>query len=278
MTSAPLIVRFRTNNFNFGNDTFYFDNIGICGTTSVTATADVDETDPDIPNGATLTTGNDPQTVPVVPGGTVATADVGYQPLPLTFTKTSDVVGGEVVPGQTITYTLETVNYTAVTQTGVSLVDPLPAGHDVPGRQRQLAAPVFRVTEYFLGGGDFTGTSYDLTLDQALASDYFAIVQGSDGDGSSANDRGPDENYAALTDDPFGTGDLGNLGNRRRPHLDPWQTPSTTGSGVVTVVECLRRLRRRRLPAPRRAAGACTPAPGPAAATPRAPPGPTSAG
>ena len=56
-------MRFRTNNFNFANDEFYFDNIGICGTTSVTATADVDDTDPDIPNGASLTTGNDPQTV-----------------------------------------------------------------------------------------------------------------------------------------------------------------------------------------------------------------------
>ena len=81
----------------------------------------------------------------------MATGDVGYQPLPLTFTKTSDAVGGEVVPGQTITYTLETVNYTAVTQTGVSLVDPLPTGTTYVGGSASFSAPVFRVTEYFLG-------------------------------------------------------------------------------------------------------------------------------
>ena len=97
LPASQIVVRFRTNNFNFFNDEFYFDNVAICSTT---ATADVDDTDPDIPNGATLSTGNDPQTVVTVPGGTVATTPVGYEPLPVTLTKTSDAPGGEVTPGR----------------------------------------------------------------------------------------------------------------------------------------------------------------------------------
>jgi len=97
---------------------------------------------------------------------------------------------------------------------------------------------VIRTTEYYLAPGSFSGTGYDLTLDQDLKSDYFVIVQGSDGDGSGSNNRGPDENYAALTADPFGTGDLdASSGNNiisltRGNFVNSW-------SGVVTVVECL---------------------------------------
>ncbi len=126
LPSNQVIVRLRTNNFNFDNDTLYFDDVSVCGVTGLAASANVDETDPDIPAGATLTTANDPQGFSVAPGGTVATGDVGYQPVPLTFTKSSDA-GAAVVPGQTLTYTLQVTNYTAATQTGVSLVDAVPA-------------------------------------------------------------------------------------------------------------------------------------------------------
>ncbi|MBD3311547.1 MAG: hypothetical protein GF349_03555 [Candidatus Magasanikbacteria bacterium] len=97
---------------------------------------------------------------------------------------------------------------------------------------------VFRIKEYYIGSGQFSGNSYNLTLDQDLADNYFVIVRGSDGDGSSTGNRGPDENYIALTADPNGTGDLGVSGANdrltftRNNSVDGW-------IGVVTVVECL---------------------------------------
>ncbi len=247
----PVVLRFDGTNFNFSNDSFYVDNVRLCNTQ---ASADVDEADPDFPEfGAMLTTApgcltppnppcNDPQTVAVVPGGTVAAGPVGYDPRPLTFVKTSDALGGELVPGETVTYTIVAENFSGIDQTGVTVTDPLPAGMlAVPGStQVTVTNPNFRVTEYFVADGSFPGTVYDLTLDQALVADYFAVVQGSDGaaDGTGGGNRGPDENYAALTQDPFGTGGLGVsagpavLRLERGGAVDSWV-------GVVTVVECL---------------------------------------
>ncbi|MEO1085799.1 MAG: SdrD B-like domain-containing protein, partial [Acidobacteriota bacterium] len=96
----------------------------------------------------------------------------------------------------------------------------------------------FRVTEYYLAPGSFTGTSFDLTLDQALVADYFAIVQGSDGDGSGGDTRNPSTSLARLTQDPFGTGDLGTSSGADVLRLER-TTVSNDWSGVVTVVECL---------------------------------------
>ena len=202
------------------------------------ASADVDETDPDFPSGALLSTDNDPQPVTAVSGATRATGDVGYTPLPLSFYKTSDA-GGEVFPGDTITYTIRATNYTAVNQTHVVLSDPLPTGTlVVPGStQVTVSSPVFRVREYYIAPGPFTGTTYDLTLSEDLAQDYFVIVQGAAGPDNNT-DQTPETDYARLTRDPFGTGDLAPssgsdvLRLERRDAFDSW-------SGVVTVVECL---------------------------------------
>ena len=244
LPADPVTLRLlTTGGFAFANDEFYFDDVEICAT-SVTdgdVTVDVDENDPDFPTGATLTTANDPQTVAGVPGGTAAATDVGYQQDVLVFTKTSDSVNNEVSPGQTITYTLEITNNTGLAQTGISLTDPLPTGTTYVPSSTQVSGAdtnAVRVTEYYLAPGTFAGTAYDLTLGQNLAADYFVIVQGSDGDGSNNNNRGPDENYAALIQDPVGTGQLGvssgldviRLG--RSNAVNSW-------SGVVTVVECL---------------------------------------
>lgn len=203
-------------------------------------TVDVQESDPDFPTGATLSTANDPQMIIPIEGGTVAATDVGYEPPPIDFTKVSDAPFNQVVPGQTVTYTLSVTNTTSFTQTGIDIDDPLPTGTSaVPGSTMvTVDSPTFRVTEYYVADGSFTGTTFDLTLTQALASNYFAIVQGSDGDGSGNNNRGPDENYASLTQDPFGTGDLGTSASastlrlERGNAVDSWV-------GVVTVVECL---------------------------------------
>ena len=208
------------------------------------ATVDVDETDPNFPSGAVLTTANDPQGVTAVSGVTTAATPVGYDPPSLTFTKSSDAPLGLLVPGDTVTYTLQVENVSGIDQTGVIVTDPLPTGTlAVPGSTSvTVDVPVFRSTEYTIGinGGDpnFSGTTLDLTLNQALATDYFVIVQGSDGDGSGGNNRGPDENYAALTQDPFGSGELSASAGasviriERGNAVDSWV-------GVVTVVECL---------------------------------------
>ncbi len=98
---------------------------------------------------------------------------------------------------------------------------------------------VIRVTEYYLAPGEFGGEDYTLTLDQDLADNYFVIIQGSAGDGSDNNNRGPDENYARLVADPWATGgDLtasgatNQIGLHREGTADSWV-------GVVTVVESL---------------------------------------
>ncbi len=234
----PVVFRFiTTGGFSSGSDNFYVDNVRLCNTQ---ATVNVDETDPDFPANVTLSTANDPQTLAVIAGGTVATTPVGYEPDPLTFSKTSDAPNGEVVPGQTVTYTLTAVNTSMTTQTGVSVSDPLPTGTSaVPGSTLvTLNSAVMRVTEYYLAPGTFSGTFHDLTLNQALATEYFVVAQGSDGDGSGNGNRGPDENYAALTQDPFGTGQLGTsagadvLRFERGNAVNSWV-------GVVTVVECI---------------------------------------
>ncbi len=204
------------------------------------ATLDVDETDPDFPSGAALTTANDPQVVTAVAGATRAAGPVGYDPPPLVFTKTSNAPNGEVSPGQTVTYTLSVTNYSGVSQTGIAVTDPLPTGTSaVPGSTRvNVSSQALRVTEYFVGSGSFGGTVYDLTLDADLAADYFAIVQGSAGGGGTGGDRDPEADYARLTQDPFASGDLGTssgsdvLRIERRDGADSWV-------GVVTVVECL---------------------------------------
>ncbi len=204
-------------------------------------TLDVDESDPDFPPGATLTTGNDPQTVTAVSGGSTAAGDVGYQPPSFLMTKQSDAVAHEVIPGQIVHYTISATNRSSLTETNVTVDDPAPAGMNIVSGSTTVSysQPVFRVTEYYVANTDFSGNTYDLSLDQNLESNYFVMVQGSDGDGSGANNRGPDEDYVALTADPFGTGELNasaaadQIRLTRHNSVDGWQ-------GVVTVVECLR--------------------------------------
>ncbi len=94
----------------------------------------------------------------------------------------------------------------------------------------------FRVTEYPVTAAQFSGTTYELTLNQNLAANYFVMVQGSDGSGST--NLGPNSCYIALTSDPTGTGDLAvssaanRLGFTRGASVNGW-------AGVITVVECL---------------------------------------
>lgn len=205
------------------------------------ATVNVDESDPNFPPGATLSTANDPQVVNVLPGSSTPAQAVGYEPPELTFSKVSDALNSEVSPGQTVTYTMTLTNNTDTTQTGISIQDALPTGTSYVSGSSQVTTPgsrSIRVTEYYLpSDGGFSGDTYDLTLDQSLADDYFVMIRGSDGNGGTRR-RGPDENYVSLVADPDGTGDLGASGASDRLSFTR-QNSRNNWTGVITVVECL---------------------------------------
>lgn len=99
--------------------------------------------------------------------------------------------------------------------------------------------PTFRVSEYYINDGLFSGTSYDLTLLFDLESEYFVKIEGADGSGENSDARGPDENYARLTDDPSGTGDLGASSGSNVLTIER-DNAKTNWQGVVKVVECLK--------------------------------------
>lgn len=222
-----------------------------------TVTADVDQADPDIPPGSTLTTANDPQNVTAIANNTVATTPVGYRPPPVQITKTSNA-GGTVVAGQTVTYTVTVTNNTGTTQTGITVNDVVPANTTYVDNSAQVSYTTgnpLRVTEYYIdnaapdqctqAGTDFPAgnTSCTLTLNQALSPNYFVIIQGS---ADTTSDSGPDNDYVSLTNDGVpdainggtGTGDFtGGIGANQITLTR--QGSGNAWIGVVTVVECL---------------------------------------
>ncbi|MEO8359669.1 MAG: C25 family cysteine peptidase [Vicinamibacteria bacterium] len=221
----------------------------------------VDQTDPDIPPGVTLSTANDPQNVNAIANNTVASTPVGYAPPPISITKTSDA-GGVVVPGQIVTYTVTVSNFTAVPQTNTTINDVVPPGTTfVPGSAKVEYSgtnSAFRVTEYYIdnagtpgGAGDdcsevtaavdFAATTCTMTLAQPLASNYFVMIQGSAVSGA---DSTPANDYVSLTSAPAGTpgvgvgaGNLTASGAANRIVLTR-QASTQSWKGVVTVVEC----------------------------------------
>lgn len=148
---------------------------------------------------------------------------------------------GEPDATDPITFTAVVTNNGLSPVVDVKVVDPLPPEYtyiptstDVTVRKR-----VFRVTEYFIDASLFTGTTYNLLLDQDLEPNYFVIIQGSDSSGGSS--LGPNLNYAALTGDPFGTGELTDLVPTDELQLTRGSNVGgTSWVGVVTVVECLK--------------------------------------
>jgi len=157
----------------------------------------------------------------------------------LEIEKTSSGVD-PLYPGDTYTYTVTVTNPADAsgTLTGLALYDPLPDGIGyVPGTATvtvpAVEGPPIRVTEYYVATGDFTGLTYDLTLNQDLEQNYFLIIRG----GAEGNaTRGPDDNYPALTGDPWGTGDLSVSSGTDVIRLTRGGT-SDDWVGVVTVVE-----------------------------------------
>jgi hypothetical protein len=93
----------------------------------------------------------------------------------------------------------------------------------------------FRITEYYVTIDDFSGTTYDLALDYALADDYFILVRGSRTGGGRSN---PDNDYARIYQVPGGRGDLADSGANNVISLSRHQA-AHDWEGVVTVVESL---------------------------------------
>ncbi len=168
------------------------------------------------------------------------------RPTVVSIAKTSSGAG-IVLPGQTLTYTVVVANDTGTTQTGITINDPLPAGttYVLGSASVTTALPVFRSTEYYVAPGVFTLATFQLTLNQALATNYFVITQGSDLNGGA--DAPPSRTYISLTGDPFGTGTggavagLANTGvaNRIDFTRGAASLAGSSWSGVITVVECL---------------------------------------
>ncbi len=143
-------------------------------------------------------------------------------------------------PGDELTYTVTVTNSSDGVVRNIDVTDNIPPGVTYVPASTQVTAPdhPIRVTEYFLGIGTFSGTTYDLILNHDLVEDYFVIIQGSDGDGSGGGNTGPRENYVAIVADPFGTGDLTGLS---RPDAITLERGAADNDwlGVVTVVESI---------------------------------------
>jgi len=103
--------------------------------------------------------------------------------------------------------------------------------------QDSSALKSFRVTEYYLTTNDFTGATYDLTLDQDLADNYFILIRGSKAEGDTTGSY-PDNDYARVYEVPDGKGELGDSGSSNVIALSR-HVADYDWEGVVTVVECL---------------------------------------
>ncbi|MBT4850156.1 hypothetical protein HON36_04885 [Candidatus Parcubacteria bacterium] len=96
--------------------------------------------------------------------------------------------------------------------------------------------PVIRTTEYYLTTGDFTGTTYDLVLDQNLEENHFILIKGSKVDNGGSN---PDSDYVRVYELPSAiSGELADSGGLGTVSLSR-HVADFTWEGVVTVVECL---------------------------------------
>ncbi|NOX23710.1 MAG: hypothetical protein GXP36_11565 [Actinobacteria bacterium] len=101
-----------------------------------------------------------------------------------------------------------------------------------------VGTPSIRVTTYQLSGNQYAGTNYyTINLVQDLSPDYFVMMVGATGDGTSGGDRVPITDLARVSADPFGnfarsTAAPNQLEIARTFTNFQWQ-------GAITVVESL---------------------------------------
>lgn len=112
------------------------------------------------------------------------------------------------------------------------------SGNDFATAADFNANPSFRVTTYEITTSSaFTGTSYSLTLNQNLVSDYFVLMRGAAGTYTGGTNRGPDEDYARVDQDPFGNFSAGSSASNQLRLARGGNTGTWTGK--ITVVECI---------------------------------------
>ena len=118
---------------------------------------------------------------------------------------------------------------------GAVFVDTTAAPASSIGASNTFSA--LRSVTYQVSAGAFSGTTYTLQLDQPLEGNYFVMLRGAAGNGSSGTNRGPDENFARISGDPHGNFGVvtapDQLQLERRGSAGDWQ-------GSVVVVESLR--------------------------------------
>lgn len=78
------------------------------------------------------------------------------------------------------------------------------ADNDANSFTAAILSRVFRVTTYEIRSGEFSGTSYTISLNNPLATDYFVVLRGGAGNGSNGGNRTPSQNYARVDADPHG--------------------------------------------------------------------------
>jgi len=101
-------------------------------------------------------------------------------------------------------------------------------------------AQTFRVTAYQIPDGVFTGTTYDLTLNNDLEPNYFAIVTGAAEDNDNNTNGNPNNAYARVVQDRYGTGDLDvSSGNNVIRIQRNSSSQGENWAGSVVIVECL---------------------------------------
>lgn len=100
-----------------------------------------------------------------------------------------------------------------------------------------------RVTTYQIGTSVFTGTQYDLQLDQALSDDYFIVMRGGAWETGISRQGGyASTDYARVTGDPHGNLGVTTAADVLRLHrqtVDAPLNPTTSWQGQITVVESL---------------------------------------
>ncbi len=98
------------------------------------------------------------------------------------------------------------------------------------------ASDVFRVTEYNITTG-FTGTTYNLTLNNPLSPDHFILIRGAE---SGNVIKSPTNSYVKISKLPLGANkSLPTTGSTTSVELKRYAVGSSSWVGVVTVVECL---------------------------------------
>jgi RHS repeat-associated protein len=166
------------------------------------------------------------------PDGTFDTTD--YHPWVQTFSDRNDNAGGLTNVDARYGANLHTLR--------AHLDTPTRRYMDAFGREIAVAedsgaglAQTFRVTTYEVRAGQFTGTTYDLTLENELLANYFVMIRGSVNDtGANAPNVG-----VRVTKDPFASGDLTTSSGADVIRLERGSATQGDWIGTIVVWECL---------------------------------------